>query len=114
MEKESTRKLSVAEGIKQGLLQCLAYERGDKSAAREVVVKYMPVQKYSAAEIKAVREKARLTQFLFANALGVSVRTVEAWESGVNTPSGPASRLLDLIDAEPSIVHRFSMVTAVN
>ncbi len=35
---------------------------------------------------------------LFAQYLGVSPKTVEAWEAGKNKPSGSSSRLLELLD----------------
>lgn len=52
---------------------------------------------YTADEVKKIRHSTGLTQNLFAKWLGVSTRTVEAWESGRNTPSGPSSRLLELL-----------------
>ena len=45
-----------------------------------------------AEDIKEIRSKTGLTQSLFAQWFGVSTRTVEAWESGRNKPSGPSSR----------------------
>ena len=35
---------------------------------------------------------------LFAKYIGVSTKTVEAWEAGRNKPSGPSNRLLWLLD----------------
>ena len=37
---------------------------------------------------------------IFAEAIGVSVKTIEAWESGRNKPQGPASRFLQLLDQD--------------
>lgn len=56
-----------------------------------------PVSHYSADEIRRIRKNAGVTQSLFAKYFGVSTRTVEAWEAGRNKPSGPSSRLLELL-----------------
>jgi len=47
-----------------------------------------------------------LSQSLFSSVLGVSVKTVEAWESGRNIPRGTAQRMLALIDKEPEIIRK--------
>ncbi len=62
-------------------------------------LKIEPIKEYSSKEIKDIRNKTGLTQSLFAKYFGVSLKTVEAWESGRNKPSGPSSRLLWLLDA---------------
>lgn len=36
----------------------------------------------------------------FAGYLGVSEKTVEAWEAGVNHPSGAASRILSMMEMD--------------
>lgn len=51
----------------------------------------------SAEDIKKIRHGTGLTQGMFARWFGVSPRTVEAWEAGRNTPSGPSNRLLGLL-----------------
>lgn len=56
-----------------------------------------PLQSFTSQDIKAVRHKMGFTQSLFARYFGVSSKTVEAWESGKNQPSGPSRRLLGLI-----------------
>ena len=40
-----------------------------------------------------------MTQAVFANYMGVSPKTVEAWELGRTHPTGPAYRLLDILAA---------------
>ena len=103
-------KYTISEGIKAGILSSLAYENGDKKAARKVTVKIKPVQKFTAEQVKAVRGKTNLTQQLFGRVIGVSVRTVEAWESGVNQPNGSASRILEMIEENPAIVKEFAVI----
>ena len=51
------------------------------------------VKSFTPNEIKSIRLKNNLTQNLLAKFLCVSKKTVEAWESGKNKPSGPSSRL---------------------
>lgn len=62
-----------------------------------VSIEIEPLVQYTAEDIKEIRFKTGLTQSLFAQWFGVSTRTVEAWESGRNKPSGPSSRLLSLL-----------------
>jgi len=44
--------------------------------------------------------------------MGVSVKTVEAWEMGQNKPAGAARRLLSLLQKEPAILSRFNIISA--
>ena len=39
-----------------------------------------------------------MTQAVFASYLGVSTKTVEAWELGRTHPTGPANRLIGILD----------------
>ena len=71
---------------------------GNKILNSETVsIEIEPLVEYSADAIKDIRQRTGLTQALFAKWLGVSTRTVEAWEAGRNKPSGPSSRLLSLL-----------------
>ena len=54
--------------------------------------------------VSELRHSLSLTQKAFAALLGVSTRTVEAWEGGKSTPTPTAKKLLFLIQQEPSIV----------
>lgn len=49
-------------------------------------------------KIKLLREKANLSQAVFASVLNISVSTVQKWEVGDKKPSGPSLKLLNLID----------------
>ena len=50
------------------------------------------------------RNKTGLTQEKFAQLLGVSVKTLAAWEQGVRTPSGAARTLLKIAEKYQKIV----------
>jgi putative transcriptional regulator len=52
---------------------------------------------YSAYEIKRLRLKEKASQAVFAAYLNMSVSTVQKWEIGEKKPSGPALKLLDLV-----------------
>lgn len=90
---------SLFDDIAEGLNQAIEYEQ-TKSDARVHKVIIQPVIKYSNAEVKRIRNKSRMTQKLLAEYMGVSVKTVEAWETGTSNPSGSACRLLSILDAE--------------
>ena len=93
--------------LMESLEQAAAYTKGDKSKCREAVVEAPdPVPAYKAADVVRTRKELNLTQRRLARALGVSPRTVEAWETGKNEPSGAARHLLYLFDNDHSLVDR--------
>lgn len=59
-----------------------------------------PARKFSSDDVRNIRLKNKLTQSILAKYLCVSKKTIEAWESGRNTPSGPSCRLLELLDKQ--------------
>ncbi len=48
-------------------------------------------------QIKKIRERAHVSQPVFARYLKTSESTVEKWESGAKRPSGPALKLLCVV-----------------
>jgi len=57
-----------------------------------------PVRNLSAAQIRAIRTRSRMSQAVFAAVLNTSVSTVQKWEIGEKRPSGPSLKLLDVIE----------------
>ena len=57
-----------------------------------------PVQTLSPRQIKAIRERERVSQTVFANYLNVTPSLVSKWERGEKKPSGPALKLLSLVE----------------
>jgi putative transcriptional regulator len=58
-------------------------------------------------DVAAIRKGARgigATQRAFAQALGVSVKTLRNWEQRRRRPTGPALVLLGLVQREPLLV----------
>jgi putative transcriptional regulator len=48
-------------------------------------------------EIKALRESQNVSQPIFARYLNTSTSTVQKWENGAKKPSGPAVKLLAIV-----------------
>ncbi|MHB8646416.1 MAG: helix-turn-helix domain-containing protein [Thermomicrobiales bacterium] len=63
-----------------------------------------PPRAYTPEEIHALRIRLGLKQHQFADIFSVSDKTVKAWEQGINRPSGPALRLLQLMEQHPEVL----------
>ena len=57
-----------------------------------------PVRPLTPRQIRAIRERERVSQTVFANYLNVTPNLVSKWERGEKKPSGPALKLLSLVD----------------
>ena len=90
---------ALFDDLKQGLQEAIAYEKG-QGTARVKTYMIAPVREYSNTEIREIRLKAGMTQSVFASYMGVSKKTVEAWECGRTHPTGPVFRLLDILTTE--------------
>lgn len=88
-------------GIMEGLEEALAFEKGKASAETFVRKKSLPD-----VNVSEVRKNLDMTQKSFAAMLGVSSRTVEAWECGKSTPTPTAKKLIYLIQNDRSLVDK--------
>ncbi len=84
--------------LKEGLDDIIKYQKGEKKLKKRVVDILEPAATYSAQDVKRIRESLHYPQNLFAQFLNVSVRTVEAWETGRRIPNHAALRLLEIVD----------------
>ena len=98
---ENFKNISFFDGLMNGLTEALAYEKGTAKAETYA-------RKSSLPEIDVAKERALLnmTQKRFATVIGVSKRTVEAWETGKCTPSPTAKKLMHLLSLDPSLVQK--------
>lgn len=101
--------MSVFDEIKTGLNEAIEYEKGNLKANTKKL-SLTPVEEFTASEIKDIRKNAGLTQVIFAKYLGVSLKTVEAWESGRNQPSGAACRMLSLTKNDPQFPRKSGII----
>ncbi len=80
-----------------------ALEKGEvltRFTCRQIKLELEPTQ-YSPELVKKTRKGLGVSQALFARFLGVSPKTVRAWEQGVNTPHPMACRFMDEIRQAP-------------
>ena len=57
-----------------------------------------PVKPYSARDIRRIRQRARVSQAVFAAVMNVGKSTVQQWEQGVKKPQGASLKLLSIVD----------------
>jgi putative transcriptional regulator len=57
-----------------------------------------PVETLPPEKIRELREREKMSQPVFARYLNVTKGLVSAWERGAKKPSGPAMRLLNVVE----------------
>lgn len=73
----------------------------DKKTMREFDASCLTaVEKLSAKEVAALREREGVSQAVMARHLNVAVKLVGEWERGEKHPSGPSLKLLALVKAK--------------
>ena len=91
--------LETAEGLhRSGLMRSADY---DKITAKHVdLTKIERLQPPSGREIVALRQKANMSQAVFARILNVGTSTLSQWEREEKRPRGAAARLLAVVKAK--------------
>lgn len=102
----------VYESIIAGLNEAVEDAKSKKKTLKRRMVTVTPVKEYQPDEVKKIRNTVGMSQKIFASYLGVSDKTVEAWEAGTNHPSGAASRLLNMMEMNENLIEEFPFVTA--
>ena len=100
----------VFNSILSGLNQALDHEKGLLPSVKRRKVTISPLPKYKAEKIKSIRNTLNLSQMIFAEAIGVSIKTVEAWESGRNKPQGPAIRMLQVLESDERFLENHNII----
>ena len=76
--------------FKEAVRDALYPRKNGVLSTRNKALLVTPVVEMGAEDVRKLRKSLKLSSAYFAQILGVSAKTVEAWESGKNTPSGPA------------------------
>jgi putative transcriptional regulator len=101
----------VYHSIIKGLHQAVDYEKGKSvQGLKRKKVSIAPVEHFKSLRIRQIRNKLNLSQATFAAILGVSPKTIEAWESGRNVPQGPAQRILWLLEKDNTIIRKYRII----
>lgn len=88
----------LVKDLKRGLQEAIAHKEGKITLKSEFIEIPEPPKEYSPKNIKSIRNKRNYSQGVFAKVLNVSLKTVQAWESGDRNPNHAALRLLEIID----------------
>lgn len=87
--------------IKDGLNEAKAYANGKPTTKIIAHDRKLPD-----VNVAKIRESLSITQKTFAAILGVSCRTVEAWESGRSNPTPTAKKLMFLIQEDHQLISK--------
>jgi putative transcriptional regulator len=101
--------MSVFNEIMNGLQEAIEHEQGRRKL-RTKSVKVLPTPDYNKDKVKEIRINFGMSQAVFADVIGVSTKTVEAWESGRNKPDRSTSRLLQIMEKNPKIMEEHGLL----
>lgn len=90
----------VADSIRRGLEEAVAFAKGEADASRYRV--HVPKR----VDVKAIRTRLGMTQEEFAARFGFSVNTLRHWEQGKRQPEGATRAYLLVIDRDPKAVQK--------
>lgn len=89
--------MTFGEVLEKSLKQSVDHAKGKKILRTQIRKKIPEITNFKGNEVKEIRLSVNCTQEMFSKIMGVSISTVEYWESGKNIPNGSAQRLLSLI-----------------
>jgi DNA-binding transcriptional regulator YiaG len=64
----------------------------------------LPAKRYTAKDVKDLRERLGKTQKQFSEDYGIPIATLRAWEQGINVPEQLATSYLKVIDRSPELI----------
>ena len=91
--------------LQESLSEAVAHAKGEPSDCRSTTISLPPqLRRRSKANIVALRRRLNYSQVMFARALNVSPKTVQAWEQGLRSPSDAALKLLAIAEKHPEVL----------
>ena len=101
MGSDPTSKSRIAEAIHETMRGAHSVGVIDKRTMREFdTLCLSAVEDLSPDEIRALREREKASQAVFASYLNVTTNLVSKWERGQKRPSGAALKLLSIVKAK--------------
>lgn len=101
--------MDVYESIISGLNEAIRYENGNLKA-KTSKLSVAPLPDFDGDEIRSIRMSLNMTQVVFASVMGVSEKTIEAWEGGRCKPSGAAVRMLSMLKSDPELPQKYNLL----
>ncbi|WP_336699140.1 NadS family protein [Pantoea dispersa] len=83
----------------ESVQEMVAIEQGHESPDMD------RVHRHELPDVKLIRKNAGLKQVEFAHAMGVSVDLIRSWEQHRRNPTGPALKMLYLIQQQPLLIN---------
>jgi putative transcriptional regulator len=109
--KSKLKNSELFQNLKQGLTEAISYTQGKtKARIHRRKVNVAPLPRYKPDEIKKIRERLNLSQRTFAEVIGVSIKSIEAWEAGRSEANGSAQRILSIIDNDEKSLEKYDLV----
>lgn len=103
------KKTKLGQELITSLTEAVDYERGKKNLRTSTLEIPEPAKHWRKEQIAHLRKEVfGVSQPVFASILSVTPSTVRAWEQGLKTPSGAASRLLELAEMQPSVFQKLA------
>jgi putative transcriptional regulator len=91
--------------LMEGLAEVVEHAKGNRPDLRTTTFSIPdPPAPMGKDQIVELRTALRCSQAMFAKALNVSKRTVEAWEQGLREPGDASLRLLEIARKHPSVM----------
>ena len=101
------KKTKLGQELIASLKEAGEYHRGKKNLRTATIEIPDPAKHWRKEQIVRLRKETfGVSQPIFASILSVTASTVRAWEQGLKTPSGAASRLLELAEIEPQVFQK--------
>mgnify|MGYP002641511153 CR=1 FL=1 len=89
----------------EGLEELVEHAKGNRPDLRTTTFSIPdPPEAMGKDQIVELRTSLRCSQAMFAKALNISKRTVEAWEQGLREPGDASLRLLEIARKHPSVM----------
>jgi putative transcriptional regulator len=96
--------------LKGSMVEALDHARGKITLKSSDLPMPSKAQEIRPREIARLRRRLNASQGVFAKWLNVSRDTAISWETGRRKPSGAALRLLQIVQVDPGILPRLSVV----
>lgn len=94
----------IGQKLIQSLNEALEFEVGERNDLKTKSVELPPEpRKFQGKEVALLRARHGFSQVHLAHVLGVSPGAVRSWEQGQKSMSGAASRVLEILEIEPTI-----------